>query len=216
MDSNGWLVAGLIAIWVGGGLWVALRMARAGHSLKLTVPLGLVLGPFLAWFAETQPKAHPQERPVSMPTSTGSLDVLVGLDGSAESVSAARAAVELLRPSLSSLILVTVLDVEDEGLRSGIPSQSAAYADLVDVALQLQFEPTELELLYGAPAQALADRASQTGVELIVIGAHGHGLSDRLLGRVASELMEISPVPVMVGPGQSAARIRNGYLRLPA
>lgn len=95
-----------------------------------------------------------------------------------------------------------------------MPTQSAAYAGLVDAALQLDFEPIELELLYGAPAVSLADRADHGGIELIVIGAHGRGLSDTLLGRVASELMVISPVPVMVGP--SEARARNDYVRVPA
>lgn len=217
MDSNVWLVVGLVAIWVGGGLWVALRMARAGHALKLTLPLGLVLGPFLAWFAETQPGSRPSPRPKPMPGDAGSLDVLIGLDGSSESGSAARSAVDLLRPSLGSLTLVTVLDVEDQGPWSGIPTQSAAYAGLVDVALQLDFEPTELELLYGAPAQTLADRAGSHGIDLIVIGARGHGLSDKLLGSVASELMERSPVPVMVGPSLSRSPvIRDGHIRSPA
>ena len=202
MDSTNWLVVGLIALWVGGGIWVALRMARAGHDLKLTLPLGLLLGPFLAWFAGSPPPPRPQPAKKDDRGSASAIDVLVGLDGSPQSASAAKAAVELLGPSLSSLTLATVLDYEDQGPRSGLPSQSAAYGKLVDTALDLGFEPTELELLYGPPARALAELASASGVELIVVGAHGHGLSERLLGSVAARLVEISRVPILVVPGR--------------
>lgn len=203
MDSATWIVAVLLVAWFGGGLVAALRMARRGHSLKLALPLGLILGPFLALYEGEAERPSPRATPTLPSKEPGAFNVLIGVDGSKESEAAVRAAVDLLGGSMTSLTLATVLAYEDRGPRSGLPAQSVAYGSLVDLASQLDFEPIEMELLYGAPAEALAERAAD-GADLIVVGARGQGLTNRLLGSVATELAGTSAIPVLIGPSLAA------------
>ncbi len=54
------------------------------------------------------------------------------------------------------------------------------------------------ELLTGPPGPALRRYAGQHDADLLVVGRHGSGLSTRLLGSVSADLIENSPVPVLV------------------
>lgn len=59
-------------------------------------------------------------------------------------------------------------------------------------------------LLAGRPAQALADLARERHMDLIVTGHRGRsGLAQVLLGSVASEVVDRSPVPVLVARGDT-------------
>jgi nucleotide-binding universal stress UspA family protein len=55
------------------------------------------------------------------------------------------------------------------------------------------------EVLEGKPADMLADYATQTGVDLIIIASHGRsGVSRWVLGSVADRIVRNSCVPVMM------------------
>ncbi|GAA4547035.1 universal stress protein [Streptomyces collinus] len=87
------------------------------------------------------------------------------------------------------------------------PTIVAAKSRLSTVVERSGGRVTECDVLSGPPAQALMSYASEQGIDLIVVGTHGRGLSRRLLGNVAQELVRQSTVPVLVaGPRQRASR----------
>jgi nucleotide-binding universal stress UspA family protein len=48
-------------------------------------------------------------------------------------------------------------------------------------------------------ASGIVEAARQTGCDLIVMGSHGYGAIGRvLLGSVATEVLTLSPVPVLI------------------
>jgi nucleotide-binding universal stress UspA family protein len=140
---------------------------------------------------------------------TGPFDAVAGIDGSEESITAVQTALSLFGETLNSLTLVTALDFEASGSFTGIVSQSHAYSRLADVASTLEFEPIEMRLIYGSPAEAIARLAQEGGFELIIVGARGHGMSKALFGSVTAKLIGGTRVAVFVGPSVSSQLINE-------
>ncbi len=203
MSSTQVLALVLIVTWLAGGAIVAVLMHRSGHDLRLWLGLGVLLGPFAALFAADRLRHLPRRGAIaSDDTRRGGLDLLAGIDDSTESVAAAKVALELNR-QITSLTLATVLDYDSSGPFSGIDRQARAYGRLVDVADEIGYQPVELKLLFGRPSKEIATFARDAGMELIVVGARGHGMSRALLGSVSSELIGTSTVPIFVGPSNA-------------
>jgi nucleotide-binding universal stress UspA family protein len=59
------------------------------------------------------------------------------------------------------------------------------------------------EVTVGVPWQAICDTARRMGADLVVIGSHGYGGLDRLLGTTAAKIVNHAPCSVFV------ARERN-------
>ncbi len=61
--------------------------------------------------------------------------------------------------------------------------------------------PTSVEVLHGAPAEAISQAAGAEDVDLVIVGTRARGALVRtLLGSVADELLRACPKPVMVVP----------------
>ncbi len=58
----------------------------------------------------------------------------------------------------------------------------------------------------GRPAPVLASYASESGHDLVAVGAHGTGLSTAVLGSVAEQLVQRGDVPVLIGSTASGTR----------
>jgi nucleotide-binding universal stress UspA family protein len=201
MDSTQ-LVAILLAVtWVVGGFVVAVFMKRAGRDFRLWLGLGVLLGPFAGLFAPAS-RTEARRGPYSTEHTyrSGDFDVLAGIDGSPESVAALRSAVGLVGDRISSLTLARVLDFEAAGSYSGMAAQAEACEELGRVSDAIDGQLVDIELLYGAPGRALAEFARDQGMELIVIGARGRGMTRALFGSVARDLVGRSEVPVLIGP----------------
>ena len=69
---------------------------------------------------------------------------------------------------------------------------------LAEVTARVSAVPAEYEVLVGPPGSALRDFADKQDADLIVVGRHGRGLSERLLGSVSADLVAHSAVPVLV------------------
>lgn len=204
MDSTQILIALLITIWLAGGVAVAVVMRRSGHDFGLWLALGVLLGPTTAFFAQERHRLDTRQRIGKIRgVHTGPFDAVAAIDGSEESIAAVQTALSLLGETLNSLTLATVLEFEASGSFTGIGPQSHAYSRLADVASKLEFEPIEMTLLYGSPAENLARLAQEGGYELIILGARGHGMSKALFGSVTAKLIGSTPVPVFVGPSVS-------------
>lgn len=76
-----------------------------------------------------------------------------------------------------------------------------ASAQLSRVAEQIRAKGMEAEpiLKVGNPYEKIVSAAKETGVDLIVIGSHGHGALGRLLlGSTAERVVQYAPCPVLV------------------
>ncbi|MCR4400206.1 MAG: universal stress protein [Syntrophomonadaceae bacterium] len=143
-------------------------------------------------------------------------DILVPVDGSEESLQAARMAAEMAvrfgsRLHLLHVVSVPFQDVADlaatppdflnrlldewERLGRQVLEQAAAQCRALGI------EPhTCLE--WGTPARLITEWAQQHQAKLIVIGSRGLGrVAGMLLGSVADRVLHLAPCPVLVARG---------------
>ncbi len=135
--------------------------------------------------------------------------ILVAVDGSESALKAARMAAEIAQRFGAKLTLVHVvprllLPPDVYGLTiAEVEKEHRAYADalLEKAAAALQGPDLELgrTVLYGSPAEAIAEEAATGDVGMVVVGSRGHGAVARMfLGSVSDRLVHISPKPVLV------------------
>ena len=203
-------------LWAGAGLATMLWMARRGHRDPLWLLSAVVLGPVLALAAPELVERTPRVlSSVRHGTRAAGPRVLVGIDGSPESRAALQAVLDMLREQPGQLVLATVVDYDAAELDWRGRQETAQ--EHLDAARTLAAgHDLECEVHAGPPAQALAQCADQHGVDLIAVGRRGRGVSVRVLGSVAEDLVRRSPVPVLVagvsapvGPHE-ADRAREG------
>jgi len=135
--------------------------------------------------------------------------ILVAIDGSEPSLKAARMAADIALRFGSKLTLVHVvpkllLPPDVYGLTiAEVEKEHRAYADrLLERALATLEEPgldVSTAVLYGSPAEAIAEEGAAADVGMIVAGSRGHGAVARMfLGSVSDRLVHISSKPVLV------------------
>jgi nucleotide-binding universal stress UspA family protein len=135
--------------------------------------------------------------------------VLVAVDGSEAALKAARMAVEVAvkfgaRLTFIHVVPKLLLPPDAYGLTiAEVEKEHRAYAErlldrtLAQLALE-GVEPTKT-ILYGSPAESIAEEAAASDVGLVVVGNRGHGTVARVfLGSVSDRLAHISPKPVLV------------------
>ena len=183
------------------GITLAVLMGRRGHSAFEWFLIGAILGPIalpLAWGRISSEPAAPNRETVDVipGPGTGPIDVLVGIDGSAESESALRTAVELLGPRIGRLTLVGVT-----GFDYGNPQVKAdterALDTLQGMAASASVANLGITVLSGKPSEALPDYALRDGYQLVVVGRRGRGASKAILGSTAAQLAS-APFPVLI------------------
>jgi universal stress protein A len=82
-------------------------------------------------------------------------------------------------------------------------SIDAARTNLAAVVARHAIEPAMLttDVTDGAPAAEIVSYATENAIDLIVLGAHGHGFFDRLLvGSVAERVARHAPCAVLMVP----------------
>ncbi|MDG9702830.1 universal stress protein [Streptomyces sp. DH37] len=198
-----WFVLIAVVVWVATGLLTVWWLARRGHGGPGWLLLGVVFGPVLALVAGERVRRRPTRvaRTEAGPRGPGRLRVLVGVDGSAESEAALGLAVVLFGPYTETLVAAQVVDYDAAELdeRGRI---AEAGSRLGAVAEEYGGRVTACEILAGPPAAALARFAGENGIDVVVVGRHGRGLSKRLLGDVAREMIRDGSVPVLVAGGR--------------
>ena len=194
------------SVWLLAGVVIAIVMRRRGHDFWVWLALGCTLGPLAAPLAIERARFHPIEYREEPPTRRpGALDVLAGIDGSPEAIAAVRAALELLGSCVTSLTLVRVVDYDSGGEYTGSDVRDEALAQLREAAEAIEYENAETRLLFGRPDHAMVEYAHIINAGLIVVGARGRGLSQRLFGSVTSRLVGGHAIPVFVGPRDPGA-----------
>ncbi|HLF61656.1 MAG TPA: universal stress protein [Acidimicrobiia bacterium] len=139
--------------------------------------------------------------------------IVVGVDGSETSQTAAEHAVVIARQWKAKLFLVTVVRTPEGwwGVGGAPPSPealSAAMAEgqsevLNELEEKLDLDGIDYEMVeeLGEPSSRLLAVTESKGADLIVIGRRGAGLAERMmLGSVADKLCHQSSVPVLVVP----------------
>jgi nucleotide-binding universal stress UspA family protein len=136
--------------------------------------------------------------------------IVVGVDGTADSLAALSAAAELAEESGASL---TVVHVRHEGGMSAASieaSAGAALSDALDDVERMSRERASdvlagrkvdwrFDVAVGDPATALIAAARDHEARAIVVGGRSHGLVGGLVvGSVAQKLVRHSPVSVLV------------------
>lgn len=191
-----WPVVGLLA-----GLW----MARRGYSPLWTL-IALPLGPMFIPIAVERVRRQPRVAeygargaPPPRPAGDAGPRILVGLDGSDDSRRALSTALRILGPHCGLLVLTEVVHYEaaDEATGAEVDAASARLSELA-AGLDTGAAAVHTEVLTGPPGPALRHFAEAQDMDLLVVGRRGRGISTRLLGRVSSDLVENSPVPVLV------------------
>jgi nucleotide-binding universal stress UspA family protein len=194
----------VFAIWVVTGLLTGVAMGRRGHSWFGWTVIGCVLGPLVipvALSSVGRPHDAPAIRLARGDVGSGRLRVIVGIDGSAESLVAMQSAIDLLGDEIGGFTLAAVVDIDaarPDGTGADQRHAQTALAEAAQVADEKLGRAAETILLTGAPAAVLVGHATATGANLLAIGSRGRGASRRLLGSVATQLAANAPVPVLV------------------
>jgi nucleotide-binding universal stress UspA family protein len=190
-----------LAVWLTVGITLAVLMGRRGHSPFEWFLIGAVLGPIalpLAWGRiSSEPAALNREIVDAVPgLGTGPIDVLVGIDGSPESETALRTAVEILGARIGRLTLAGVTEF-DYGNPQVEADTKRALETLRGMAASVTVAHLGITILSGKPAEALPEYALRDGYQLLVVGRRGRGASKAILGSTASQLAS-APIPVLV------------------
>jgi nucleotide-binding universal stress UspA family protein len=190
--------------WVSIGILAGFLMGRQGHSWFAWTILGAVLGPLVVPLVISELRHYRGvEGQVLMPgvSETGSVDALVGIDGSPEALAALDGIVRLIGPRLGRLTLAAVMEYGYQKTPAGIEEEKLARARLKAAAQSVSPISAETVLLQGQPADALSRHVERHGHNVIAIGSRGRGASTAFLGSVASHLARHSPMPVLIVSG---------------
>jgi nucleotide-binding universal stress UspA family protein len=92
-------------------------------------------------------------------------------------------------------------DVGPQSVRDSVATEMHQHhIKLQDLAAQCRLEGLETTalLLQGPTVQALAEKSVELGIDFLVVGSHGHGLKQLILGSVSDGLLKQAPCPVVV------------------
>jgi len=189
----------LLAAWLATGLTLAVVMGRRGHGAFQWFFLGAVLGPLalpLAW-SSIRDEGGASARPLATGApSSGSIDVLVGIDGSAEAADALRVAIQVVGANIGRLTLASVVTFDETSAQARKDEERAA-GILETAANSIEDLDPGRVVLSGKPADALVRYASEGGYDVLAIGRHGRGASKALLGSTAARAAD-GPIPTLI------------------
>lgn len=138
--------------------------------------------------------------------------ILIPVDFSQASRTAASYAAKIAAPFGADLVLLHVIDSleEVEALlesREGAIDWTTARDDaageadrlLQTLGVAIGQEDVRRIVREGSPGPVTADTAEEVGADMVIVGSHGRtGLQRALLGSVAERMCRLSPVPVLV------------------
>jgi nucleotide-binding universal stress UspA family protein len=137
--------------------------------------------------------------------------ILVGLDGSEREAEVFRTAVDLAR-AIGAVLHVCRAVAMPVGLPEAVWSMPMAQLDkelVADaeraVAARVATSPVPVlraHVRIGVAPDVLHDVAVEIGADLVVIGAHGYGMIERLIGTTASKVVHRMPCATLVCRGE--------------
>jgi nucleotide-binding universal stress UspA family protein len=196
-------------IWTAVGLVSAVVMGRLGYAPFSWLVLGLVLGPLVVPLAFSRTRQARQVPRAAVGVWRGPVDVLVGVDGSAESIAAANVVAALLGERIGRLTLATVVDYDTALGGEAGPAHRATRLELAKAAEALAESIThdvDTAVLAGTPAEALVAQAADGQYDVLAIGRRGRGASKLVMGSVATRLSRDAPTPVLIVGDRATGR----------
>jgi nucleotide-binding universal stress UspA family protein len=214
MSFTGFALIAVVA-WFAIGLGTSYLMARRGHDAFSWWLVGTVFGPLAVGYVLNRillerGRTDRSEEAARAP-SGGEVDVLVGIDGSAEAEGAVTTVCALLGPRLGRVVLASVLPFDTPHWSE---TRRDANMALELAAMRVPHVEVERVSLQGRPVDELTRYATTNGFGVLAVGSRGKGLSTALLGSVASRLARADGVPVLiVGSGRAAGSNRLARVR---
>ncbi len=136
------------------------------------------------------------------------MKILVGVDGSPREPKVLEAAIALARDRGGKVHLARSMMVPISIPTAVWTLQGEDFAQFLvehgdkEIALTAQSVPPELRgetiTRLGQPADVLVGLAEELGADLLVIGSHGYGGIDRVLGTTAAKVVNKAPCSVLV------------------
>lgn len=195
------LIAG---IWALIGVTASIVMGRRGHNWFTWLLLGALLGPLVVPLGLQTVRAERRDPRVKDrllregSPGPGTVDILVGIDGSVQSAAALRAALDLFAERISRLTLAGVIDYDSAISSRPWDTEQLATEQLERSAATVDVVQPSTVLLVGIPAAALVKHAVAEGYGLLVVGRRGHGATKALLGSTAMRLAHEAGIPILV------------------
>jgi nucleotide-binding universal stress UspA family protein len=142
--------------------------------------------------------------------------ILVAVDGSADAAAALGHAADLARDQHAKLVVLTVVPAAPPQVAA--PSAVAPTAAETETAYErilrgaVEALPADIgvvtRIARGRPAKAIAEIARETGCDLIVMGAHGHGrLHHALIGSTSDAVVRHADRPVLLIRASCTGRV---------
>lgn len=145
---------------------------------------------------------------MTAPPTTPPRDVLVALDASPRAERVLRDALDLAERISGRLVVVHVVQLPPELPVSTWGSSQEHVIDDIARGARRQIESMvravppprlrEIVVELGSPWRAICDVAKRTNVGMIVMGAHGYGTFQRMLGTTAAKVVDHADRPVLV------------------
>ena len=146
---------------------------------------------------------------------TGSRKIMVAFDGYPQSRAALDWSIEIAKHIAAQVIVVKVVEAFQVGMayamaEGGSPARTAErLQELEELNVKLMEEAKdvgtrqgvniETKLLHGNVLESLLKFIEQNGIDIVAVGAQGHGVFDKLpLGSIPHGLISLSPIPVLV------------------
>lgn len=191
-----------VVIWSVIGLLAALAFRRRGHNFLMFAGLGLWLGPLVIplMYASIR-KQHSIVRVIREgEASSGWLDLLVGIDGTSDSLDSVRQVVAKLAPAIRRIRIVTALDPETANSPNFFDTDEALQSKLEVAALAVGFDDAELAFVSGRADRALVSHAIEEGFDMLLVSARNHRVFGTLFGSAVYRLARRAQIPVLIGP----------------
>ncbi|GAB3964331.1 universal stress protein [Streptomyces sparsus] len=204
------LVILVIVLWVSVGIIAVVHFLgrqgyRSPHWYLVGGLLGLLFVPIAADRARRDTRVL--ERSAGSERRAGDagegLTVVVGTDGSPEGDQAVRDAARLVAGTAGRVILVTVVDAEAQRAEEQRDAARSMLQERVSWVTGEQTAGTAtgpetmIEIGSGQPSQVLLTLAETEDADVVVVGRRGRGLSQRVLGSVANDVLKRFPRPVL-------------------
>jgi manganese transport protein len=231
----GWLAASIIIalnallVVIQIDRWTEDGGAQALFVQWTVIPIAVACGLFLVWLIASPWLLSPRPLPEVQAEARATADAVaahvtepiyrrigVALDNSPQDVMPLRHAAALARGHGAELVLIHVV----EGVGGQYHGQEAADSErLADQAYLEHLARTLREkglrvravLGFGLPAQELARTAAEEGLDLLVLGSHGHGaIGDRLFGETSGPVRHAVSIPVLTVREPPASRQGEG------
>lgn len=193
-----------LVLWGLSGLAIAGLMYRRGHNFWINAFIGVGYGPFLTviWLQSRLHQSDEEHVVVGRtePLPFGHLYVLVGLDGSEQSLRSVGALVDMLGSSIRRMRLVSVIDHELTDAADIYEVDERRIDHLEEAAMTLGFPNAEISLLKGRPSNALAAHGLANDFDMLIVGHRHNAVTSALLGSTSTQLARSAGLPVLVGP----------------